>query len=112
MYSVFTIKSTNTFRLDMMKRAMPMDPGSKPTLRLLKLSKFPRGLFEDGSVNLKFLIPFLSLHRPVQGQHSKVASPIMTDMEFRAKFIAHVREASRPEGIPQLCLSPNSTKLG
>ena len=62
MYSVFTIKSTNTFRLDMMKRAMPMDPGSKPTLRLLKLSKFPRELFEDGSVNLKFLITFLSLH--------------------------------------------------
>jgi hypothetical protein len=34
-----------------------------------------------------------------RGQHSKVASPIMTDMEFRAKFIAHIREASRPEGI-------------
>ena len=46
--------SKNGFRLDMVKRAMPMDPESKPTLKLLKLSWFPRGLFEDGSVSLKF----------------------------------------------------------
>ena len=62
MYSVFIINSTNAFRLDMVKRAMPMDPESKPTLKLLKLSRFPRGLFEDGSMSSKFLITSLSLH--------------------------------------------------
>ena len=35
----------------------------------------------------------------MRGKHSKTSSPILTDPEFRAKFIAHVREASRPQGI-------------
>ena len=33
-----------------------------------------------------------------RGKHSKVDSPIMTNLEFREKFKAHVREASRPKG--------------
>ena len=38
-----------------------------------------------------------------RGQHSKVDSPIMTNLEFREQFRAQVRQASRPKGKSQFC---------
>ena len=37
------------------------------------------------------------LFQSLRGKHSKVASPI-NDPAFRAQFIAHVKETSRPQG--------------
>ena len=38
------------------------------------------------------------ISKSVRGKHSKVDCPIMTNLDLREKFKAHVREASRPKG--------------
>ena len=44
-----------------------------------------------------------------RGKHSKVDSPIMTNLEFREDFKAHSRETSRPKGNLYLHIREAST---